>query len=159
MAVEVALDGFDALYWGFRRLQGSEAWAGRRRADRALQAAARPGRGAAIRLCARGDRREVAEATGVRARFRARLTALLGRDGVLLLPTMPDVAPRLSDSEEALDDYRNDALRLLCLAGLAGFPQVTVPAVLRGGAPLGLSLIGPAGSDLSLVRFAVELGV
>jgi amidase len=75
----------------------------------------------------------------------------------LLLPTMPDIAPLLSESEDRLDQYRNRALNLLCLAGLAGVPQLSLPLVRRDGAPLGLSLVGPAGSDLSLVRLGAGL--
>ena len=48
-------------------------------------------------------------------------------------------------------------MSILCLAGLSGFPQVTMPLARRQGAPLGLSLIGPPGSDLSLVRLACRL--
>jgi amidase len=76
---------------------------------------------------------------------------------VLVLPTMPDVAPLLTESEEALDGYRNTALNLLSLSGLSGLPQVTLPLASRLGAPLGLSLIGPSGSDASLVRIAARL--
>jgi amidase len=43
---------------------------------------------------------------------------------------------------------------LLCLAGLTGCPQISLPLASRQGAPLGLSLIGPPGSDLSLVQLA-----
>ena len=85
------------------------------------------------------------------------MSALLGDDGVLLLPTMPDIAPLRSDDESALDVYRNAALRILCSAGLAGVPQVSLPLSRRLGAPLGLSLLGPAGRDRSLVRLAEAL--
>ncbi len=43
---------------------------------------------------------------------------------------------------------------LLCLSGLSGVPQVTMPLASRLGAPLGLSILGPAGSDHSLVWLA-----
>jgi amidase len=99
----------------------------------------------------------VSEAHAVRAAFRERLSDLIGTDGVLILPTMPDVAPLLTDSEEALDGYRNTALNLLSLSGLSGLPQVSLPLASRLGAPLGLSLVGPAGSDLGLVRLAARL--
>jgi len=94
---------------------------------------------------------------GVRKRFRSKLAKLLGSDGVLLLPTVPDIAPLTSASEQELEDFRNRAIRLLCLAGLSGFPQVSVPVARREGAPLGLSAIGPKGSDRSLIAFAVKL--
>ena len=100
---------------------------------------------------------QAADARQVKATFRDRLAGLLGQDGVLLLPTMPDIAPLLTDSEESLDHYRNKALNLLSLSGLSGLPQVSLPLSSRLGAPLGLSLIGPAGSDLSLVRLGARL--
>jgi amidase len=97
---------------------------------------------------------QVAEAQVVRAAFRERFSALLGSDTVLILPTMPDIAPLLSESDDALNDYRNNALNLLCLSVLSGLPQVSIPLASRSGAPLGLSIMGPAGSDLSLVTLA-----
>ena len=99
---------------------------------------------------------EVARGDSVRKTFRAKLAKLLGKDGVLLLPTVPDVAPLVSAGEPELEDFRNRALRLLCLAGLSGFPQISIPVAHRDDAPLGLSLIGPKGSDKSLVAFAVK---
>jgi amidase len=41
---------------------------------------------------------------------------------------------------------------------LAGFPQLSLPLATRLGAPLGISLLGPAGSDRSLVRLAQQIG-
>ena len=100
---------------------------------------------------------QVATATAFRERFRAHLARLLGNDGVLLMPTMPDIAPLASADEAGLEDYRNRATRLLCSAGLAGFPQLSLPLGARLGAPLGISLLGPAGSDRSLVRLAEQI--
>jgi amidase len=76
---------------------------------------------------------------------------------VLLLPTMPDVAPLAGEPESALEDYRNRAIRMLCISGLTGLPQLSLPLATRLGAPLGLSLLGPAGSDRSLVRLAERI--
>jgi amidase len=47
---------------------------------------------------------------------------------------------------------------MLCISGLAGFPQLSRPLATRLGAPLGISLLGPAGSDRSLVRLAQQIG-
>jgi len=74
-----------------------------------------------------------------------------------VMPTMPDIAPLASADEAGLEDYRNRATRLLCSAGLAGFPQLSLPLGARLGAPLGISLLGPAGSDRSLVRLAEQI--
>ena len=155
--VEPAPEGIETLYWAFRRLQGREAW----EADGALieRHGLRLGPGVAERFAyaAALTDAEVASARPIRETASGRLRGILAADAVLLLPTMPDIAPLLSDTEQALDGYRNEALNLLCLSGLAGLPQVTMPLASRLGAPLGVSLMGPAGSDLSLVRLAARL--
>ena len=43
---------------------------------------------------------------------------------------------------------------MLCISGLAGFTQVSLPLATRLGAPLGISLLGPANSDRSLIALA-----
>lgn len=155
-ATEVAgvFDSLDAMYWAFRHLQGREAW----QVDGPLIERFAPplGPGVAERFAwSRGvTDAQVASAQAFRERFRAHMTEQLGGDGVLVLPTMPDVAPRRTDDESALEDYRNRAIRLLCVAGLAGLPQVSLPLAHKDGAPLGLGLIGPQGSDRSLLRMA-----
>ncbi len=151
---DAATEGFTALYWAMRYIQSREAWT----VDGPMIERYRPplGPGVADRFeFSRGvTDNQVVEAKGIRSAFRARFGALLGRDTVLILPTMPDIAPLLSESDEALNDYRNNALNLLCLSVLSGLPQVSIPLASRLGAPLGLSIMGPAGSDMSLVRLA-----
>jgi amidase len=153
----VVLDSLDAMYWHFRHIQGREAWM----VDGPLIERYQPplGPGVSQRFdWSRGvTDAQVAEATAFRTRYRQMLAELLGSDGVLLMPSMPDVAPRISDDEAGLDHYRNSAIRLLCLAGLTGFAQLSLPLASRDGAPLGLSLLGPPGSDRSLVALAERL--
>ena len=152
-----ALDSFDAMYWSFRYLQGREAWM----VDGPfIERFAPPlGPGVAERFA---WSKQVTDAQVVGAahfceRFRGHLAGLLAGDGVLAMPTMPDVAPLLAADENELEDYRNAAIRMLCISGLSGFPQVTLPMASRLGAPLGISLLGPAGSDRSLVTLAERL--
>ena len=155
---QAALDSFDTMYWAFRYIQGREAW----RTDGSfIERHAPPlGPGVAERFAwsSRVTDAQVADATTFRNRFRTHLAALLGSDGVLVLPTMPDIAPLSAASESELEDYRNVAIKMLCIAGLAGFPQVSLPLSTRLGAPLGISLLGPAGSDRSLIAMAETLG-
>ena len=155
--VETASEGFAPLYWAFRYIQGRQAWEVDGPMIERFRPPLGPGVGERFAFAKAVTDAQVAEAEETRSRFRQHLQDLLGPDGVLLLPTMPNIAPLLSDSEEALEDYRNRALNLLSLAGLAGFPQVSMPLVRSLDAPLGLSLLGPAGSDLSLVRLAARL--
>lgn len=153
----VATEGFTALYWAMRYIQSREAWG----IDGPMIERYHPplGPGVADRFeFSRGvTDAQVSEAQVIRSAFRARFNALLARDTVLILPTMPDVAPLLSESDEALNDYRNNALNLLCLSVLSGLPQVSIPLASRLGAPFGLSIMGPAGSDLSLVALAKRI--
>jgi amidase len=156
--VNVVLDSFEAMYWHFRHLQGREAWGTDGGFIQRFVPPLGPGVADRFAWSSQLTDDQVAQATAFRARFRAHLAALLGDDGVLVLPTMPDVAPLRSDSEAALEDYRNAAIRMLCISGLAGFPQLSLPLATRLGAPLGISLLGPAGSDRSLVRLAQQIG-
>ncbi|TCP42252.1 amidase [Rhodovulum marinum] len=100
---------------------------------------------------------EIAEGEAARAAFRAHVDALLGRDGVLLAPVTHAPPFRLDAPVEVFDGYRHRAMRLLCVAGLAGLPQVVLPAGRVDGAPYGVSLIAPRGSDLSLIRLAIGI--
>lgn len=146
--------GVDQLYWCFRRLQSYEAWAIHgdwiSREDRNLGPDIKDrfdfgkslGCGVAV------------EETAIRNQLRNELGSLLGENGILVLPTVPGAAPRKFDAPEAQQAYREQALRLLCLAGLSGFPQITLPLGSIEGAPFGLSLLGPAGYDRTLIKIA-----
>jgi amidase len=92
-----------------------------------------------------------------RLTFRGELSALLGKDGFLVLPTVPGPAPYVDSTPEQFQAYRERALQLLCLAGLSGFPQITLPIGAVAGAPFGLSLLGPSGSDIALIRLGRKL--
>jgi amidase len=147
----------EELYRCFRRIQGFEAWASHgawiSQKDRGLGPGVRERfeYGAAIdaeTYGREGDRRE---------KFRAELAGLLGEDGILILPTVPGAAPLKHASFDELQAYRERALKLLCWSGLSGFPQITLPLGVVDGAPFGLSLLGPADSDLRLIRLGREI--
>lgn len=154
---QIALDSWDAMYWNFRYVQGREAWL----TDGPLIERFAPplGPGVAERFAWSRDvtDAQVTAARTFRARFRAQLSELLGADGVLVMPTMPDIAPLRSEGEAGLETYRNRSTTMLCAAGLSGFPQISLPLATRHGAPLGLSLLGPAGSDRSLIALAQQI--
>lgn len=153
----VALDSFEAMYWSFRYLQGREAWM----TDGAFIERYAPVLGPGVKERFAWSRdvtdAQVEQAQAFRTRFTAHLRQLLGHDGVLVMPSMPDIAPLRSTDEATLEDYRNQAVQMLCIAGLSGFPQISLPLAGRQGAPLGLSLLGPAGSDRSLIAMAQQL--
>jgi amidase len=142
----------DELYWATRKLQAREAWdahgawieqPGRKMGDAVLQ------RFLFGKTVSDDD---VRVETTRRQAFTAWLSDLLADDGVLVLPTVPCAAPRSDASTQEFSDFRETAIRLLCWSGLSGFPQITLPLGTVHGAPFGLSLLGPAGSDLALIR-------
>ena len=45
----------------------------------------------------------------------------------------------------------------MSIAGVAGLPQITLPAAAVDGCPVGLSLVGGEGADESLLQLAVAL--
>ena len=93
-----------------------------------------------------------------RADIVARLDALLAHNAVLLLPTVPDIAPLLRLPPTETVAFREKALALLCIAGLGGLPQVNLPFGTLHGCPIGLSMIAARGNDEMLLKIATQLG-
>ena len=56
-----------------------------------------------------------------------------------------------------LETFRARALSLLCIAGLARLPQISLPLGMLDDCPPGLSLIGPHGADMLLLKIAASL--
>lgn len=79
------------------------------------------------------------------------------KEGVLIIPTTPGLSPLLEAAEADLAAYRNQLMDITAIAGLAGLPQLHLPVCTLDGAPCGLSLVGPKGSDLALIDFATHL--
>ena len=150
-------EDFDALYWNFRYIQGREAW----QADGGFIERYHPVLGPGVRERFEWSKtvtdEQVVAARAYRLEFTRRLNEVLGTDGVLLMPTMPDVAPLITQDAASLEQYRNHAIQMLSISGMSGFPQLSLPLAQRIGAPLGLSLLGPAGSDASLITLAERL--
>ena len=93
----------------------------------------------------------------MRDEARARIGQLTAGGAVLLMPTTPGPAPLKGLKLPEMDRAR-DRINCLCAhGGLAGHPQVSLPLGEVGGAPVGLSLIGAKGADMSLVALAAVL--
>jgi amidase len=95
---------------------------------------------------------DVADAEPVRKAIAAAV-AQLGADEALVLPTTGTPAPgREADTDER-ERARVSAGRLTSIATLAGAPAISMP-LLQVETPVGLSLVGAPGSDLSLLAAA-----
>ena len=90
-------------------------------------------------------------------RARETIRALVPPGTVMALPSAPDIAPRIDTPADALETFRVRVMRLTCLAGIGGLPQVTIPAGTVSGCPVGLSFIGWAGGDEALLDLALRL--
>ena len=88
--------------------------------------------------------------------FREAVEAALG-DRVLVLPSAASTAPRLGDTPETADRLRAATVRLTCIASMLGRPAVSVPMLRIGRAPVGVSLVGPRGTDRALIGLGRRL--
>lgn len=155
--VDAAPDGFDKVLTAFRHHQGYEIW--QTHGTWITEEKPTFGPGIAERLQWTGTLTDdqLAAARTVREAVRRHLTALAGRHGILVLPTMPAIAPLKNTPVAEIETFRNRALSLLALAGLSGLPQLSIPMAEYDGAPLGVSLMAPHGTDRALVDLAVRI--
>lgn len=147
----------DDLYLCFRQIQGAEAWVSHGAWLSARDRGLGPGVRDRFDYGATIDADMLAAQTKRRDRFRDEMTAILGSDGVLVMPTVPGAAPLAASDFDTLQAYRERALRLLCLSGLSGFPQISLPIGTVHGAPFGISLLGPKGSDRQLIALGRDI--
>jgi amidase len=100
---------------------------------------------------------ERAAATLMRIEARARLRRLLPPGTILCLPTTPFPAPLKGLPGSVLGLLRERISCLTSHGGLVGVPQVSIPGGLANSLPVGLSIIGARGTDLSLLRVAMGM--
>ena len=93
----------------------------------------------------------------MRQEARGRMAYLLPPGTILCLPTTPFPAPLRGQRLSVLDPLRDRITCLCAQGGLAGHPQVSLPGATVDGLPVGLSIIGPRGSDATLVAVARAL--
>jgi aspartyl-tRNA(Asn)/glutamyl-tRNA(Gln) amidotransferase subunit A len=94
-----------------------------------------------------------------RADFIRRVGALVAPFDALLLPTVPIVAPRISDLNDEIA-YRDVNLLLLRNPTIANFLDacaISLPCHRPGDAPVGLMLIGAHGGDQRLLTIAASV--
>ena len=151
-------DGLDAWFEVFRVVQGSEIWANRKQWIEEVQPTFGPGIRERLEWAATIDAEAISRARAQHAEIKSYLAELLGPNDVLCLPTSPRVAPcKGMDTNKLEIEYRAQAMCLLCIAGLGGLPQISLPLATQDKLPLGLSLIGAPGSDMSLLALASDL--
>ena len=153
----IAPDGLDTWREIFRIVQAKEIW----ETYGAFVEQHRPKFGPGIRErmeFAASVTEEVASAARQkRTNEMSRIRAIIKPGTVVALPAAPCVAPPVDISTAEMESFRVRTFRLTSIAGLAGLPQVVVPAGTAGGFPAGLSFIGWARSDEVLLDLAVRI--
>jgi len=155
----ISVEGLSKWAELFRSIQGREIW----KEHGAWIEAVKPTFGTGI-----SERFEWASTLNVvelgplnnrREKIKQSLSGLLKTNGLLVIPTAPGEAPLRQLSMEEMELYRTRTMQLTCIAGLTGFPQVTIPLMKRNGIPIGLSFIANQFQDIKLLKFIQRLSV
>ena len=151
-------EGIAALYRSYRALGGEEAWVSHGAWITETRPALSPPVAARFRGASEVTAAEATAARVMRQAMQSRLRPLLAGGAVLVYPTSPSPAPELTAGAETLERVREATVGATAIAGLAGLPEVTLPAatvrVAEGEAPVGLSLVAGFGRDRALLALA-----
>jgi amidase len=153
----VAPDGLDPWRECFRIIQAGETWNTYRDFVTAHSPRLGPGIRERMEFAAKVSEREVVTAREQQAWARDHIRAKTPPGTVLALPTAPCVAPFRDTPAEGLESFRVRVMRLTCIAGLSGLPQVSLPIGSIAGCPVGLSFVGWAGGDEALLELCARL--
>jgi len=153
----IAPTGFDEWREAFRIVQAKEVW----ETFGAFITQAKPRLGPGIRermdFAATVTSDQAERSREILAGARAQILATLVPGTIMALPTAPSIAPLLAATGETLELFRVRTMRLTCIAGLAGLPQVNIPIGIVSACPAGLSFVGWSGADEVLLDLACRL--
>jgi amidase len=153
----VAPDGFDHWREAFRIVQAFETWGSFGDFITRAKPAIGPGIKERMDFAATVTAAQADAARKVVAAARDHLRALVPPGTIMALPTAPCIAPPLDLTGEELESFRVRVMRLTCMAGLAGLPQINLPVGTVAGCPAGLSFIAWPGGDEALLDLACSV--
>ena len=138
----------------FRLVQGHEAWA----AHGAWISSQQPTFGPGIKerfAWAGAITDEQANQARANMLSNAELVHAYLEGAVICMPTVSYLAPQKRHASS--DQDRTNALSLLCIASMAGLPQITMPLAVLDGKAVGLSLVSRRLSDRQLLALAQRI--
>jgi amidase len=155
--MKLAPDGFDPWRDAVRIVQAHEIWQVYGRFVEEKHPRFGPGVAERMQAASKITTAELDAARKVHAAAREHIRAHIPPGTVVAMPSAPCIAPKIDSTAGQFDTYRTRVMRLTCTAGLGGLPQVSIPAGTVSGCPVGLSFVGWAGGDETLLDFAVAL--
>ena len=142
----------------FRVIQAAEVWANHGAWIKTVNPKFGPGINDRIEWAEGVTQTQLFEHQVKREAIISRLSQLLAPGDVLCLPTSPRIAPLKNTPTDKIEvEYRHQAMCLLCIAGLGGLPQISLPLTKLDGMPLGISIVGSYGYDRLLLHLANQL--
>lgn len=154
--LDCPLPDLETAYWDFRYIQGYEAWQTQGKNIEVNHLVLGPDVASRFGWSKTVTYEQYELSLANREAFRDAWEAILGNH-ILIMPTVPGAAPLREASGDAIEQERQLAHHILDIAVLCQWPQVNIPLAEVEGAPLGISLMGPAGSDMELIRLAAKI--
>jgi len=153
----VAPQGLDRWRETVRIIQAYEVWQAFGRFIQEKRPTFGPGVAERMQIASAVTAAQANAARKAHAEAREQIAITIRPGTIVALPAAPCIAPRLDTCAQDLESFRVRTMRLTCIAGLAGLPQVSIPAGTLSGCPVGLSFIGWSGGDEALLDLALAL--
>ena len=155
--VRLAPDGVDGWAWQQNTLQSIQAWESVKDWIDAVNprfsymVADRYALGTAF------TQPQIEAARATRDAARRRLDEVAPPGTFLCFPTSPVVAPLRDQPLSGKRASQARIVRLTCMGGTTGRPQLSMPLGEADGLPVGLSIMGNRGDDETLIAFALQV--
>jgi amidase len=156
VGIRLAPEGLDSVFDHFRTVQAEEVWASLGGWVEAVRPRFGPGIRERFAAAKATDAAVAGPGRAFRRLLQARIRPLLAGGAVLVYPTSPCPAPFLTAEHAEQNAVRQATMGVTAIAGFCGLPEVTLPAAVVDGAPVGLSLVAGPGSDRGLLAFACD---
>ncbi|MDL4841013.1 amidase [Aquibacillus rhizosphaerae] len=156
---QIADEGLETWANTFRILQGMEIWNEHGEWIEKEKPTFGPGIGERFVMASKIHEKNQQEKFEHRKSIQQKMELMLGDEGLLIIPTAPGPAPLKNLPNDQLEDRREKTMRLTCIAGLSGLPQITIPVASVEGKPVGLSIIANRFQDINLLKLATKLNL
>lgn len=153
----ISLEGLDNWVETFQHIQGYEVWESYGSWIRKYNPRLSRGPKERLEWASTITMQQYKDAYSRREFIIDRIHNLLSNDTLIIMPTAASIAPLRSAPSEEINAVRKQSSLLLCVSPLTNTPQLTLPMIKQNNVPLGISLLGPIDSDLSLAEFGAEI--